>query len=248
MISALAITYNEEEHIARFIKSLSFADEIIIIDSNSTDETVNIAKSLKATVISRDFENFSDQKNFALQQAKNDWVVFFDLDETISPELAAEIQEKIVSSNDIVAYKVKRKFHFMGRRINYSGFQNDAVVRVFKKSACHYNSNLVHETLEINGKTDTLKHTSEHYSYKSFDLYNEKLTSYSRLQADMLYSKNVRPNFYHFSIRPWFRFFHQYVIKLGILDGKEGFILAYLSAFAVFKRYLFLWTKYRNIE
>lgn len=248
MISALAITYNEEEHIERFIKSVAFADEIIIVDSFSTDRTVDIAKSLNARVIVRDFKNFSDQKNFALAQAKNEWIVFFDLDETISNDLAEEIQTKIKSSSDTVAYKVKRHFHFMGKRINYSGFQNDAVVRVFKKSACRYNSNLVHETLEVKGKTETLKNTSEHYSYKTFDLYNDKLTHYSKLQAEMLYQKNIRPTAFHFVLKPWWRFFHQYIIKLGILDGKEGFILAYLSAFAVFKRYLFLWTKYRNID
>lgn len=248
MISALAITYNEEEHIERFIKSLSFADEIIIVDAHSTDKTVDIAKSLGANVIIRDFENFSSQKNFAIEQAKHDWIVFFDLDELISPELAQEIQSKISSNNDAVAYKVKRNFYFMGKRINYSGFQNDAVVRVFKKTAGRYNSNLVHETLEVNGKTETLKQSSDHFSYKNFDLYNEKLTRYSKLQAETLYQQNVRPNAFHFFIKPWWRLFHQFCIKLGFLDGKEGFILAYLSAFAVFKRYLFLWTKYRNIE
>lgn len=248
MISALAITYNEEQHIERFIKSLSFADEIIIVDSNSTDETVAIAKSLNAKVITRDFDNFSSQKNYALEQANHDWIVFFDLDETISTELADEIQSKINSSTETVAFKVKRHVHFMGKRIRYSGFQNDEVVRVFEKSACHYNSNFVHETLEVKGKCETLKNHSEHFSYKSFDLYNDKLTLYSRLQAEMLYAKNLRPNAFHFMVRPWFRFFHQYIIKLGFLDGKEGFILAYLSAFAVFKRYLFLWGRYRNIE
>lgn len=248
MISALAITYNEEEHIARFIKSLSFADEIIIVDSNSTDKTVEIATSLNAKVISRRFENFSSQRNFALDQASHEWIVFFDVDETITPQLAEEIQSKINSNNDVSAYKVKRHFIFMGKRIKYSGFQNDAVVRVFKKSDCSYNSDLVHETLQVNGKTEMLKNTSDHYSYKTFDLYNDKLTRYSKLQAEMLYIKNIRPNLFHFIIKPCWRFFHQYIIKLGFLDGKEGFIIAYLSAFAVFKRYLFLWIMYRKID
>jgi hypothetical protein len=106
----------------------------------------------------------------------------------------------------------------------------------------------VHETLEVKGKTETLINKSDHYSYKTFDAYNEKLTRYSKLQAEMLYRKNVRPKFYHFTLRPAWRLFHQYVIKLGFLDGREGFILAYLSAFGVFKRYLFLWTMYRKID
>ncbi|RKE92362.1 glycosyltransferase family 2 protein [Ichthyenterobacterium magnum] len=248
MISALAITYNEEENIESFIKSLSFADEIIIVDSGSTDKTLELARQYEVKIVNRSFDNFSAQKNFALQQAKHDWIVFFDLDEVISKELAEEIKQKTLFASNTKAYKVKRNFHFMGKRIKYSGFQNDSVVRLFKKEACSYNTNLVHETLDVNGTTETLKCRSDHFTYKSFDLYNQKLTQYSKLQAKMLYQKNLRPSLYHFLVRPWFRFFHQYVIKLGILDGKEGFILAYLSAFSVFKRYLYLWTMYRKIE
>ncbi len=248
MISALAITYNEEEHIERFIKSLSFADEIIIVDSKSTDKTVALAETYNATVYKREFDNFSAQKKFALEKASHEWIVYFDLDEVISEELAAEIQSKISASNNISAFKVKRNFYFMGKHIQYSGFQNDAVVRVFKKSKCSYGDGLVHESLEVNGVVETLENKSDHYSYTSFDAYNEKLTRYSKLQAEMLYRQNKRPNLYHFILRPFWRLFHQYIVKLGFLDGKEGFILAYLSAFAVFKRYLFLWTKYRNIE
>ena len=248
MISALAISYNEEANIKKFITSLSFADEIIIVDSNSPDKTVELAKSLGAKVIIRDFDNFSNQKNFALQQAKHAWVVFFDLDETISPELASEIKTAIENDGTADAFKVKRNFYFMGKHIKYSGFQNDAVIRVFKKSKAKYSSNLVHETLEVDGKVETLKHKSEHFSYKDFDHYNNKLTQYSKLQAQALYNNNMRPNLYHFLGRPCYRFWHQYLIRLGFLDGKEGFILAYTSAFAVFKRYLYLWTMYRNIE
>ncbi len=248
MISALAITYNEEEHIERFIKSLSFVDELIIVDSNSTDQTVTIAKQLNAKVFTRDFDDFSSQKNFALQKASHEWVVFFDLDEIISKDLADEIQSKIKTSKNVSAFKVKRNFYFMGRRMKYSGFQNDAVVRVFKKSDCSFGTSLVHETLDVNGTTETLKNKSDHYTYKNFDDYNEKLTRYSKLQAENLYNSNKRPSFYHFLIRPFWRFFHQYFIKLGVLDGKEGFILAYINAFSVFKRYLFLWTMYRKID
>ncbi len=248
MISALAITYNEEEHIERFIKSLSFVDEIVIVDSGSTDSTVAIAQSLHIKVVHRDFDNFSAQKNFALSQASHDWILFFDLDEVISDALASEIRSKISIEKNVSAFKVKRNFYFMGKHIKYSGFQNDAVIRVFRKSKCSYGDDLVHETLNVQGTIETLTQRADHYSYKTFDLYNEKLTRYSKLQAESLYQKNIRPKFYHFTLRPWWRLCHQYIIKLGFLDGKEGFIIAYLSAFAVFKRYLFLWTKYRNID
>jgi glycosyltransferase involved in cell wall biosynthesis len=248
MISAIAITYNEEQNIERYIESLSFADEIVIVDANSTDKTAELAIQLGVKLITNDFVNFSSQKNFAIQQASHDWVVFFDLDEMISPELALEIKNKVGSNNDVKAYKVKRINYFMGKKITYSGFQNDYVVRLFHKKYCTYDNNQVHETLKVKGSIEKLKNNCDHYTYKNFDTYNEKLSRYSKLQAQTLFEKNVRPNLYHFLVRPLYRFMHQYILRLGFADGKEGLILAYLSGFSVFKRYLFLWVIYRNID
>jgi len=248
MISALAITYNEEAHIERYLKSLSFADEIIIVDAFSTDKTKDIAKKFDVTFIEREFDNFSNQRNYAISLAKHDWILFFDLDETISEKLSAEIQKKIASKSKTVAYKVKRNFHFMGRHIKYSGLQNNAIIRVFKKDSCSYNSKLVSENLIVYGKVETLKHKSDHLFYKGYDHYNKRLTQFSRLEAKMLYQRNFRPNLYHLLLKPYGHFFYKYFVKIGLLDGKEGFIFSYLSAFAVFKRYIQLWTMYRNID
>ena len=100
----------------------------------------------------------------------------------------------------------------------------------------------------LSEKVGLLKNTSDHNTYKGFDAYNQKLSQYSKLQAQQLFQKNVRPNLYHFLFRPWYRFMHQYFLRLGILDGKEGFILAYINAFSVFKRYIQLWLMYRKID
>ncbi len=246
-ITALAITLNEEENVKQYVESLSFADEIIFVDSNSTDRTVEIAKSMGVTVIQRDFDNFSNQRNFAIAQAKSDWIVFFDLDEIVTPELKAEIISVTSSPSDCIAYYVKRNFHFMGKQIKFGGWQSDKAIRVFNKNYCKYNG-LVHETVVANGKVAYLKERVNHFSYRSFDNYNNKLNLYSKLQAESLYVKNRRPNAYHFFIRPKYRFLWQYFYRLGFLDGKEGFILAYVHAFSVFKRYLQLWMMYRKIE
>lgn len=248
MISALAITYNEESNIESYIESLSFADEIIIVDSFSTDQTVDLAKKYQVKIVQREFDNFSNQKNYAISLAKHDWIVFFDLDEKISEPLVKEIVSIINSENPLKAYMVKRKFIFMGKRLKYSGFQTDEVVRLFNKNYCKYNGNSVHETIVTSEKIGVLKNTSDHYTYKDFDSYNQKLSQYSKLQAEALYKKNVRPNLYYFLFRPWYRFMHQYFLRLGILDGKEGFILAYINAFSVFKRYIQLWLMYRKIN
>jgi len=248
MISALAITYNEETHIESYIKSLAFADEIIIVDSFSTDRTVEIAKQYDVKVISRAFKNFSDQKNFAISQATYDWIVFFDLDEKIPEGLAQEILTTVQMESPFHAYNVKRDFHFMGKRIKYSGFQTDKSVRLFHKNYCKYNGNAVHERIETTETIGLLKHALEHQTYKSFDNYNTKLSLYSKLQAEELFKKDVRPNLIHFLFRPWYRFMHQYFLRLGFLDGKEGFIISYVHAFSVFKRYIQLWAMYRKID
>ncbi|WP_452220324.1 glycosyltransferase family 2 protein [Lacinutrix salivirga] len=248
MISALAITYNEEINIESYIESLSFADEIIIVDSFSTDKTVALAEKYDVKIIQRKFDNFSAQKNFAIAQAKYDWVTFFDLDEKIPEALAQEIKTIVNSSNPLKAYNVKRDFHFMGKRIKYSGFQTDIAVRLFNKNYCKYNGKAVHETIETSEKIGLLKHSVNHQTYKDFDTYNQKLSHYSKLQAQELYKKNVRPNLYHFLFRPWYRFMHQYFLRLGFMDGKEGFIISYVHAFSVFKRYIQLWTMYRKID
>ncbi|TRX36885.1 glycosyltransferase family 2 protein [Flavobacterium sp. ZT3R18] len=247
-ITALAITLNEEENVKRYVQSLSFADEIIFIDSNSTDTTVALAKELGVTVLQRNFDDFSTQRNFALQQAKNDWIVFFDLDEYITPELEKEIIAITKSPNDFVAYTVNRNFFFMGKRIKHGGWKNNKTIRIFNKNNCSYDGNLVNETITTIGKIGALKNRVNHYSYKNFDDYNNKLNLHSQLQAKSLFIKNKRPNLFHFFIRPYCNFWWQYACRLGFLDGKEGFILAYLNSFAVFKRYLQLWLMYRKID
>ena len=142
-ITALAITLNEEDNVKRYIQSLSFADEIIFIDSNSTDATVAIAKELGVKVIQRNFDDFSKQRNFAVEQAKNDWIIFFDLDEIITPELGKEIIAVTASQNKITAFYVKSNFHFMGKEIKYGGWKSKKSIRVFNKQFSNTNENLI---------------------------------------------------------------------------------------------------------
>lgn len=246
-ITALAITYNEEENVKRYVESLSFADEIIFVDSQSTDKTIEIAEQMGVKVIQRKFDDFSNQRNFAIQQAHNDWILFFDLDEIIDSNLEKEIKSTLENPKDIAAFYIKRNFYFMGKRIKYGGWQNDKAIRLFNKNQCQYNG-LVHELVKSSGKTSVLKNKLDHFSYKNFDNYNDKLNLYSKLQAENLYKLKKKPNLYHFFIRPTYRFLWQYIFRLGILDGKEGFILAYVHSFSVFKRYLQLWMMYRKIE
>ena len=247
-ISAVIITLNEQKALPAFLESLWFAHEIIVLDSYSTDNTVAVAKeNKKVKVFERTFDDFSSQKNAAISKASHDWIVFFDPDEKITKQLSQEIINTLKDPKAI-AYYVKREFYFMGKKIKFSGLQNDHVIRLFNKNYCSYNQNLVHEVMQANGRTATLKNKLPHYSYSSFDNYTAKMHHYSALKAKMLYNKAVQPKLYHFFFRPWWRFVNQYFFKLGILDGNKGFILAYVSAFSVFKRYVNLWLLYRNIK
>ena len=247
-ISAVIITLNEQKALPAFLESLWFAHEIIVLDSYSTDNTVAVAKeNKKVKVFERTFDDFSSQKNAAISKASHDWIVFFDPDEKITKQLSQEIISTLEDPRAI-AYYVKREFYFMGKKIKFSGLQNDHVIRLFNKNYCSYNQNLVHEVMQANGRTATLKNKLPHYSYSSFDNYTAKMHHYSALKAKMLYNKAEQPKLYHFFFRPWWRFVNQYFFKLGILDGNKGFILAYVSAFSVFKRYVNLWLLYRNIK
>lgn len=247
-ITVLAITLNDEKSIKQYVQSLSFADEIIFIDSNSTDATISIAKELGVKIIQSKFNDFSKQQTLAIQQAKNDWIVLLHLEETITPKLIEEIIAVTASQDKITAFYIKSNFYFMGKEIKYGGWKPKKSIRVFNKQFCNTNENLIPNTIETNGKTAILKENSNHYDYKSFDQYNERLNLISKLEATELYQKKVRPNGYHFFVRPVSFFIWRYVVRLGFLDGKEGFILSYIHSFAVFKRYLQLWLMYRKME
>jgi glycosyltransferase involved in cell wall biosynthesis len=241
-ITALLITYNEEQHIERFIDNADYADEIIIIDSFSTDKTTEIAsKNPKVKIFKRDFTNFSDQKNFALQQAKNEWVTFFDADEEITPKLKQEIIEKVNSDSDINLYIGYHDFYYKNKKISFSGQQNVNAPRLFKKDFCKYKDSLkVHEQLQYTGKTGKLKNKIKHHTLTNEKIYLDKLNKYSYLRAEELYDKKLKPSLFHFYLKPAYRFFNYYILRLGILDGVEGFKLAKLHAISIKNRYIYL--------
>lgn len=239
-LSALIITLNEEDRIEQLIANLDFADEIVIVDSYSTDNTVAlIKKHPHVKLIQHPFKNFSDQRNFALQQVTNDWVLFIDADEFIPKNLKDEILAKLKAPNNCVAFKAYRQFYFKNTPLNYSGWQTDKVYRFFNRHHVFFEpTKLVHETLNVNGNTETLTHKLIHFSYKNFNDYKAKMNRYAALRAKELYAKNLKPTFFHFYIKPLYRFFNHYIIRLGFLDGKNGLTICKLNAYGVKQRYI----------
>ena len=238
-LSAVVITYNEEQHINDLIDNISFTNEIIVIDSFSDDGTLRKLQQFpEVKVIKRPFKNFADQRNFGIKQAKYEWILFIDADERITPELKNEILDTIKSNSDVAGFMFKRKFFFKDKVINYSGFQTDTTYRLFKNGKVKYNEDkIVHEMPIIKGESAILKNKMLHYSYKSSEDYKNKMKHYAKLKALELFKKGKKPSIFHFIFRPTYKFLINYIIRLGFLDGKEGIQLCYLNAYGVYYRY-----------
>lgn len=236
-ITAIIPTFNEEIHIEEAIQSVSFADEIIVIDSFSTDATVALAKKHNVKILQRVFDDFSSQKNYAIDVAKHEWVYVLDADERVSIELKDEILNINLEATNFVGFYVKRVFFFLDKKINFSGWQRDKVMRLFNKKHCRYNGAPVHELIDAKGVASFFKGKVNHYSYRDYDHYISKLNAYSLLQAKNLHQQNKKVNAFHLFIKPPVRFLIHYIIRLGFLDGKAGVVIAKTQAYAVSKRY-----------
>ncbi len=239
-LTALMITYNEIEHIEAVIQNLSFADELIIVDSFSTDGTVEVIKKHpNVKLIQRAFKNFTDQKAFALEQASNDWVLFMDADERITPSLEQEIKAVISEGNSkFAAYYFYRRFMFKDQILRFSGWQTDKNYRLFQKSKVQFSpERIVHETLVVNGGSGALKNKLLHYSYKSFDDYKGKMVKYGQMKAIEEAEKGKKFSLVASILRPTYKFLNHFILRLGFLDGKKGLIISYLNALGVKSRF-----------
>ena len=246
-ISAIIPTLNEEIHISEAIKSVSFADEIIIIDSFSADKTIEIAEKLNVKIIKRKFDDFSSQKNFAINQASHDWIYILDADERVTKEVKEEIISVVKDPKGFVGFYVRRTFYFANQKINYCGWQRDKVIRLFLKGECRYKG-IVHETISTKGKIGFLKSKIDHFGYRNYNHFIAKIHHYSALKATELHQQGKTVNLFHLLIKPPARFFIHYVIRLGFLDGFAGLILAKTLAYSVLTRYIKLWLLNKGIK
>ncbi len=239
-LSALVITYNEIRNIEALIENLKFADEIIIVDSFSTDGTVEKIKQYSnIKLIQRPFKNYTDQKAYTLDLASNKWVLFLDADERIPDALQHEILAVINNKNHTtVAFKVYRVFMFKNKILRFCGWQNDKNYRLFNKEKVSFSTKrIVHETLNVNGKSSILKNKLIHYAYYDYNIYKEKRIKYEQLKAKEDFEQNKTATPYHLYLKPLGKFIEHYIVKLGFLDGKKGITISYLYALATKERY-----------
>ncbi|MFN4198601.1 MAG: glycosyltransferase family 2 protein [Flavobacterium sp.] len=249
-LTAIIPVGNEEHNIEDVLTSVAFADEIMVVDSMSTDKTVELAKKHTSFILQREYGYSASQKNWAIPQASHEWILLVDADERVTPELQKEIQDilKNPPTDDTTGFWIYRENHFMGKRVKYSGWQNDKVIRLFRKSRCRYEDKMVHSEIITDGKIGYLKNRFYHNKYISFDRHVQKLNRYANWQAIDYNKKTGTLTPYHFVIKPFWSFFKHYVIQQGFRDGVVGITIAYLQSYSVFTRYVKIWLLRKNIQ
>jgi (heptosyl)LPS beta-1,4-glucosyltransferase len=242
-VTAVIAAHNEAANIEACVASVDWANEVIVVENGSADDTADRARSAGATVITPPFTTIGAARNQAIVRAKTPWIFVLDADERCTPELASEIQQTVRTTKNS-AFRVPRRNFFLGRQINHGGWGSDKPVRLFKREL-RYNANLVHEHVDVPAGTATseLANPLLHYTYASLDQYFEKFDRYSRWWAEQNYSKGRRTSPAAVLFKPPARFFSMYIMKGGLRDGGHGLILACLAAASVMAKYARLWEK-----
>lgn len=238
-LSVVVITLNEAAQITRCLESVAWADECIVLDSGSDDGTVDLARSLGAKVHrSEDWPGFGRQKNRALLHACGDWILSLDADECVTPELGREIQAVIATPDACAAYRMPRLSSYCGREMHHSGWWPDRVTRLFRRGSAHFSNDLVHEKLEVAGATGTLQSALHHEAFRNLDEVLEKVNRYSSAGAQMLNRSGRHASLTSAILHGSWAFFRTYFLRAGLLDGREGFMLAVSNAEGTYYRYL----------
>ncbi|HMO14093.1 MAG TPA: glycosyltransferase family 2 protein [Pirellulaceae bacterium] len=241
---------NEQDNIGACIESfLDLADEILIADSGSTDRTIEISRQYpKTRIIQREYITSGDFKNWACPQAKNEWILVVDADERVTKELAEEIRLVLDRGPTADGYWIYRDNHFMGHRLYWGDARTDAVLRLFRRDIGYCEGPGDHaQTIIPTNKVETLRAKFLHYSVWNYDQILMKYHRYTTLQAEQWYEQGIKPSYFKLLVRPAFRFFREYILQLGILDGKAGLQLAWMAAFYSFMKQARLWELYHSL-
>jgi len=247
-LSVIIITLNVESHIKACLESVRFADEIIVLDSGSTDATVAICKCYTALVYETDWPGFGVQKNRALAKATGDWVLSLDADEIVSPELATQIKMVIAQSQAMDGYKMRRLTSFCGRYIKHGDWSRDYCLRLFKNKHAKFTDVPIHEHIVVNGKVGHISGLLYHNSYDSLAVAITKMNTYSTIKAEMRHNNGKRFSLLHALLSAMWRFMRSYVLRLGFLDGLPGLLCALMSAEGSFYGYIKLMYLEKNAE
>jgi glycosyltransferase involved in cell wall biosynthesis len=235
-LTAIVITLNEEERVRACLESVAWADEIVVVDAESQDKTVQIAREFTERVVVRPWPGFAAQKNFALEQATGDWVLALDADEEVSDALRQEVQAVLADAAALEGYAVPRQNIFRGRWVRHGGLYPDWQVRLFRRDRARFVERDVHESARVAGRVGRLRGPLVHRSYRDVADFLTRANRYSSLAADEEVRAGRRVGPAGLVLRPLGRFLGMYILRLGFLDGWRGLLLATLYAYYVFMR------------
>jgi glycosyltransferase involved in cell wall biosynthesis len=236
-LSCILIVRNEAARIERCLRSVAFADEIVVLDTGSTDATPRLARRYTDRVYRSAWRGYGGTKQDALEKTKGDWILWIDADEVVPEGLAEEIQGIVDGETVHSGFHLSRKAYFLGRWIRHGGWYPGHVIRLFRRDCGRFSPDLVHEGVSLTGRAGFLKHPLEHYTDDTIQHYFEKFNRYTSLAAADLAGRGKHATVFELLLRPVFMFLRMYVIRLGFLDGMEGFLLALFSGQYVFAKY-----------
>lgn len=241
-VSAIVTTFNEEANIAACIESLLWCDEILVVDSFSTDRTPEICRGYeKVRFFQRTYFGSASQKNWAMDQVTNDWILIFDADERCTPALQREIEELLASGPKQEAYTINRRVYFLDRVIRFSGWQHDQVVRLVRNGSARYPNRRVHADMLTRGPAPVLSNPMDHYMADTLDEYIRRIEKYSFWGAAQNWKERKKSGFMEIFGRSIWRFFRTYIFQLGILDGMHGLVFCMLQSYGTYLKWTLLW-------
>jgi glycosyltransferase involved in cell wall biosynthesis len=241
-VSVAIITKNEESNIEDALRSVADADEIVVVDAYSSDRTVEICRKYTDKIIQHEWQGFARQKQMAVDHTAGPWVLILDADERVTPELKKELEDTIADTA-CSGFYLPRKNHFLGKWIKHSGWWPDNTLRFFKKESGRLEPREVHESVTVKGSVGYLRHPLTHYSYWSLTDFINRMENYSTLAAKEIRSNSGHAGLFSLTIKPFATFLKMYVLRLGILDGRRGLILAILYSYYTFLKYAKTWEK-----
>jgi glycosyltransferase involved in cell wall biosynthesis len=236
-ISATIITHNEERNLPRAIESLRCADEIVVVDSGSTDRTLEIAEKLGARVVDSPWPGYAKQKNLAAEHATHDWILSIDADESLSEPLDGEILRLKRNGPEYDGYTVPRLAQYLGRWIRHSGWYPDRKIRLYNRQKAHWVGEYVHETVKVDGRVGALESNLLHFTCDSLSEHLKTMDGYTTLAAQQLVETGEKITWGRMVLEPPWTFFNTYVLKRGYLDGVEGLAIANMAALYNFVKY-----------
>jgi glycosyltransferase involved in cell wall biosynthesis len=247
-ISATLITYNEERNVSAALQSLAWADEIVVVDSGSTDATVEICRGITDRIFTRNWTGYADQKNFAVEKASHNWILSLDADERLSAELQDEIKSLLSRGLEYAGYKMPRIAYFMGRWIRHGDWYPDYQLRLFDRQKGTWQGGRVHESVKLEGKPGFLKGKIQHYTYHTLSDYLRRLDTYSSLAAADYFQGGEIVDAWKLLSHPMATFIKGYLAKGGFLDGAPGLMVALMGAISVYFKYAKLYEMQKSAK